>query len=86
MKTVTVAQAKSKLGKLVDQVHGGAPIILVHNDKLVKVERYVPFDPSEDSPELEAMLLEGVRARFTPYSEDEMQGILDQLRKKHRKK
>ncbi len=86
MKTLTVAQAKSKLGKLVDQVHAGTPIILVHNAKLVKVERYVPFDPAEDRPELEAMLLEGVRSHFTPYSEDEMQSLLDKLRRRQRKK
>lgn len=86
MKTLTVTKAKSRLGKLVDAVHAGEPIILVHNEKLVKVERYEPFDPEADSPELEAMLLEGVRSRFTPYSEDEMQGLLDKLRKKNRKK
>lgn len=86
MKTLTVTQAKAKLGKLVDAVHAGQPVLLVHNEKLVKVERYEPFDPEADSPELEAMLLEGVRAKFTPYSEDEMQGLLDKLRKKNRKK
>ena len=86
MKTLTVTQAKPRLGQLVDEVHAGQPVILVHNEKLVKVERYVPFDPAEDSPELEAMLLEGVRAQFSPYSEAEMQGLLDKLRKKPRKK
>lgn len=86
MKTLTVTQARPRLAKLVDEVHAGTPVILAHNDKLVKVERYSPLDPEEDSPELEAMLLEGVRAEFTPYSEKEMQSILDELRKKNRKK
>ena len=86
MKTLTVSQARSRLGKLVDAVHDGQPVLFVHNEKLVKVERYKSFDPEADGPELEAMLLEGVRAKFTPYSEDEMQGLLDKLRKKNRKK
>lgn len=39
MKTLTVTQAKAQLGKLVDQVHGGAPVLLVHKNKLVKMSR-----------------------------------------------
>jgi hypothetical protein len=86
MKTLTVDQAQPDLKKLVEEVHAGNPIILVLNEKLVKIERYVPFDAEEDSPELEAMLLEGVRSKFTPYSKKEMQATLDKLRGGERKK
>ena len=86
MKTLTVTQAKAQLGKLVDKVHGGAPVLLVHKNKLVKIERYEPLDPEYESAELEAMLLQGVRAPFTSYSKAEFQGILDQLRREQRKK
>ena len=86
MKTLTVSQAKSQLGKLVDKVHGGAPVLLVHKNKLVKIERYEPLDPEYESAELEAMLLEGVRAPFAPYSKTELQGILDRLHREQRKK
>ncbi len=86
MKTLTVTQAKAQLGKLVDKVHGGAPVLLVHNNKLVKLERYEPLDPEYESAELEAMLLEGVRSKFTPYSPERMTGILDRVIREERKK
>jgi PHD/YefM family antitoxin component YafN of YafNO toxin-antitoxin module len=86
MKTLTVAEAKAQLGKLVDKVHNGKPVLLVHKNKLVKLERYEPLDPEYESAELEAMLLEGVRSKFTPYSKGEMQGILERLRREQRKK
>jgi hypothetical protein len=76
MKTLTVDQAQPDLKKLVEEVHAGSPVILVLNEKLVKIERYVPFDPEEDSPELEAMLLEAVRGPHSPYSSEEMQEIV----------
>ncbi len=86
MKTLTVDRAQPDLKKLVEEVHAGSPVILVLNEKLVKIERYIPIDPEEDSPELEAMLLEGVRSTFTPYSREEMQATLDKLRRSERKK
>jgi hypothetical protein len=86
MKTLTVSQAKSRLGKLVDAVHAGQSVLLVHNEKLVKVERYEPFDPEADSPELEAMLLEGVRAKFTPFSKNDLQAGADKLKRELRRK
>lgn len=75
MKTLTVDQAKPELAKLVEEAHAGSPVILVLNEKLVKLERYVPFDPEEDSPELEAMLLQAVRGPHSPYSSEEMKEI-----------
>jgi prevent-host-death family protein len=86
MKTLTVSQAKPRLAKLVDEVHAGAPVILVHKNKLVKVERYEPFDPEEDSPELEAMLLEAVRGPHTPYSSSEMKDLVRKACQRARKK
>jgi len=86
MKTLTVTQAKMQLGKLVDQVHGGAPVLLLHKNKLVKLERYEPLDPEYESAELETLLLEGVRAKFTPYSPGEMTRLLDKIVREERKK
>ena len=86
MKTFTVAKAKPQLDKLVERVHRGGPVLLVHKNKLVKIERYEPLDPKYESAELEAMLLEDARAKFTPYSRLEMQGILNKLRGEKRKK
>jgi len=71
---------------LVEEVHAGNPVILVHNEKLVKIERYIPFDPEEDSPELEAILLEAVRGPHAPYSSDEMKEIVRQACERARNK
>ena len=68
MKTMTVRDAKSKLGKLVQQVQHGAPVILVQGNKLAKLERYELLDPDSDNPQVETMLLEAVRGPHAPYS------------------
>ncbi|MBI4585067.1 MAG: hypothetical protein HY717_13725 [Planctomycetes bacterium] len=65
MKTITTNQAKNRLGKLIDEVYSGSPVLLVHENKLVKLERYEPLDPESDSPQLEAMLLEAVRGKHS---------------------
>jgi len=77
MKTLTVSKAKARLGGLVDEVQDGAPVILVHGDKLAKLERYDPLDLDADSPRLEAMLLEAVNGPHAPYSHAEMEAVLD---------
>jgi hypothetical protein len=79
VKTFTVSQAKVRLGKLVEEVHKGAPILLVHKNKLVKLERFEVLDPEYDSPELEAALLEAVQGPHAKYSRTEMQTILDRV-------
>ena len=84
MKTMTVRNAKPRLGKLVEQVQHGAPVILVHGDKLAKLERYELLDPESDNPQIEAMLLEAVRGPHSPYSRTELEGILDKVSKRPR--
>ncbi len=86
MKTLTVSQAKPRLAKLVDEVHAGAPVVLVHKDKLVKLERYEPLDPDRDSPELEAMLLQAVTGRHSPYSKKDLIAIASKVRRKSGRK
>ena len=81
MKTLTVDQAKTRLGKLVDQVHGGAPVLLVHKNKLVKLERYEPLDPEFDSPQLEAMLLKAVTGPHSPYSKRDLEAVAAKVRR-----
>lgn len=86
MKTLTVTQAKPRLAKLVDEVHAGEPVILVHNEKLVKLERFAPCDPEEDSPELEAMLLQAVRGPHSPYSKRDPEAVVEKVRRELRRK
>jgi len=86
MKTLTVTQAKPCLAKLVDEVHAGEPVILVHKEKLVKLERFEPFDPEEDGPELEAMLLKAVEGPHTPYSRKDLEAVAEKVRREMRRK
>jgi len=86
MKTFTISQAKPRLAKLVDEVHAGAPVILVHNDKLVKLERYEPLDPEHDGPELKAMLLRAVTGSHSPYSKKDLVAVASKIRREMRRK
>ena len=86
MKTLTVSQAKPRLAELVDEVHAGAPIVLVHKNKLVKLERYEPLDPEHDSPELEAMLLKAVTGPHSPYSKKDLEAVASKVRRQLRRK
>ena len=79
MKTMTVRDAKRQLGKLVEKVQHGAPVILVQGDKLAKLERYELLDPECDSPQLEAMLLEAVRGPHAAYSRKELEAVLNKV-------
>ena len=81
MKTLTVEQAKPRLAKLVDEVHAGAPIVLIHRNKLVKLERYEPLDPEYDSPELESMLLQAVTGHHSPYSKKDLLAVASKVRR-----
>jgi len=86
MKTLTVSQAKPRLAKLVDEVHAGAPVVLIHKNKLVKLERYEPLDLQDDSPELEAILLKAVTGPHSPYSKRDLESVAVKVRRQTRKK
>ena len=85
VKTLTVAKARARLGGLVDEVQDGAPILLIHGDKLAKLERYEPLDPDVDSPRLEAMLIEAVQGPHAPYSRAELENVLTKAVRRSRK-
>ena len=86
LKIVTVHQAKRRLGKLVEEVHRGSPVILVHNNQLVKLERYEPPDQESDGPRLESMLLEAARGKHSAYSKNDLESAARRARKRLRKK
>lgn len=81
MKTMTVGKARTRLGKLVDQVHAGAPVLLIHKDKLVKLERYEPLDPDHDSTQLEALLLQAATSPHSPYSRRDLESVAAKVRR-----
>lgn len=87
MKTLTVSQAKARLGKLVEEVYAGEPVLLAHHDKLVKLERFEVLDPEEDTPELEAELLKAVEGPHAPYSGERLRARLDhRIRQRRRRR
>jgi antitoxin (DNA-binding transcriptional repressor) of toxin-antitoxin stability system len=86
MKTLTVREAKSRLGKLVNEVQRGAPIILIYKNKLAKLERYELLDPDADSRELEGMLLEAVRDSHSSYSRKDLEAAAARVRKRAKKR
>ena len=57
MKTIPVQEAQGKLGQLIAEACRGEVIVLTDGDKRVTLEPGVPLDLEEDSPELEAELL-----------------------------
>jgi hypothetical protein len=87
MKTVTITSAQPELGKLVEEVYRGAEVILVYGDKKVRLEPCGTDDSSvdlnleEDSSELEAELLKGVRGKFTPYSPKDLEEIAESVKR-----
>jgi len=86
MKTLSVTEAKPQLGRLVEQVQQGAPVILIHKNKLAKLERYELLGPECDGPRLEAMLLEAVTGPHTPYSRADLEAAARRVRKQLAKK
>ena len=80
MKTLTVSQAKPRLARLVDEAHAGAPIVLIHNDKLVKLERYEPLDPEYDSAQIEESLLQAVLGPHSPYCKKDLETVARKVR------
>ncbi len=86
MKTLTIGQARTRLGTLVDGVQKGGPVILIHGNKLAKLERYELPDPAVDSPEIEAALLQAVQGPHAPYSRREMESVLAKVCKEEHKR
>jgi hypothetical protein len=56
-----------------------APTIRATKPEIIDHGPGFPFDPEEDSPELEAELLKGIKGPFKPYSEQEMREIGERI-------
>lgn len=79
MKTVTVHQAKANLGQLISEAYQGEVIVLTDGGKKVTLRPGAAIDLGEDSPELEAELLEAIDGPYTPSSGDEMRKIVERI-------
>jgi hypothetical protein len=79
MKTLTVEDAQSNLGQLITRANQGEVIVLTNGQQNVTLRPGAALDLEEDSPELEAQLLEAIDGPYTPYSADEMRNIVERI-------
>ena len=79
MKTFTVQEAQAQLGQLIAEANQGNVIVLTDGQQKVTLQPGAALDLDEDSPELEAELLKGIDGPYTPYSSEEMRGIVERI-------
>jgi antitoxin (DNA-binding transcriptional repressor) of toxin-antitoxin stability system len=82
MKTLTVREAETQLGRLVAEAARGDVIVLTDGAVEVTLTPRSPRpspDPEVDSPELEAELLKTAKGPFTPYSRDDLEAVARQV-------
>jgi hypothetical protein len=79
MKTLTVQEAESKLGQLIAQANEGEVIVLTNGRQNVTLQPGSASNLHEDGPELEQTLLQAIEGPFSPYSSDEMRGIVERV-------
>ena len=79
MKTLTVREAQTQLGQLIAEANQGSVIVLTDGRQKVTLQPGAALDLEEDSPELEAELLKAIDGPYTPYSADEMRGIVERI-------
>ena len=75
---MTLREAQGPLGQLVAKACRGETIVLTDGENQVTLAPRV-LDLEEDSPELEAELLQAANGPFTPYSSEEMRAAGDKI-------
>ena len=79
MKTLTVEEAQLQLGRLIAEANRGDVIVLTDGAQKVLLQPGDALDLEKDSPELEAELLQGIDGPYTPYSSEEMRGLVERI-------
>ncbi|MCI0748709.1 MAG: hypothetical protein L0Y58_25150 [Verrucomicrobia subdivision 3 bacterium] len=79
MKTLTVQEAQSQLGRLIAEANTGALIVLTDGGQKVTLQPGAVLDVEEDTPELEGEILKAIDGPYTPYSVEEMRGIVERI-------
>ena len=77
MKTCSLSEAKSSLGRLADEALRGHPTVIARGGKLLILKAYEPPDPDE----FDALIDQGVRSEHLPLTESVWKGIRQQGRK-----
>ena len=71
MKTCSLSEAKSSLGKLADAALQGHPTVISRGGKLLVLKAYEPPDPDE----FDALIDEGIKSEHFPLSNSVWEGI-----------
>lgn len=79
MKTFAVEEAQAQLGQLIAEANDGNVIVLTDGSRRVTLQPGAARNLEEDSPELEAELLGAIEGPYTPYSVEEMRGIVERI-------
>lgn len=79
MKTLTVQEAQPQLGQLIAEANRGDVIVLTDGAQKVTLLPGESLSLEADSPELEVELLKSIDGPYTPYSSEEMRGIVERI-------
>jgi hypothetical protein len=79
MKTLSVQEAQSQLGRLIAEANRGNLIVVTDGQQKVTLQPGAALDLEEDTPELEAELLRAIDGPYTPYAVEEMRGIVERI-------
>ena len=71
MKTCSLSEAKSSLGRLADAALKGHPTVIARGGKLLILRAYEPPDPDE----FDALIDEGIRSEHVRLTDQVWQGI-----------
>jgi hypothetical protein len=81
MKTRSLSEAKSSLGRLADDALQGHPTVISRGGKLLVLRAYEPSDPDE----FDALINEGINGEHYPLTDSVWEGIRQRGRKLARK-
>ena len=79
MKTLTIQEAQTQLGRLIAEANRGDVIVLTDGAQKVLLQPGEAVELEEDSPELEAELLKAIDGPYTPYSSEEMRSLVERI-------
>ena len=81
MKTCSLSEAKSSLGRLADEALNGRPTVIARGGKLLILQAYDPPNPGE----FDALIDEGIASEHFPLTDAFWEGVRVRGRKLRRK-
>ncbi len=77
MKTCSLSEAKSSLGRLADEALKGRPTVITRGGRLLILKAYAPPDPDA----FDRLIDEGIASEHVELTDDFWQGVRDRGRK-----